>query len=150
MLRANIRNRSFDRMGEGFAHLIDPGHFLGRSAFDIPYRNRDKDTIPPVNVKQEGALFELELAVPGYNKEELEVIIKDDMLTVKGEKHHSEQVNVTKYIFEEFNYNTFERSFKLDARIAHEQITAKYENGILKLTFIDVPEEEEKITRKCW
>jgi HSP20 family molecular chaperone IbpA len=143
MLRANIRNRAFDRMGEGFAPLIDPNHFLGRSAFDIHYPH--KDQVPPVNIKQDGKLFELELAIPGYNKSDLEVTVKDDMLTVSGEKRRSEQDNFTKYIFEEFNYSSFERSFKLDPRIAHEKITAKYENGILKLTFIDVPAEEEML-----
>lgn len=141
MLRANIRNRAFDRMGEGFAPLIDPDHFLGRSAFDIPYRNRSK--VPLVNVKLEGIVCELELAVPGYTKEEIEVMVKEDVLTIKGEKHNSEHVHDTEYIFEEFNYNSFERSFKLDSRIAHEQITAKYDNGILKLTFTDVPPENE-------
>jgi len=146
MLRANIRNRAFDRMGEGFAHLIDPNHFMGRSAFDIPYRNKEK--VPPVNLKQDGKLFELEVAVPGYEKEALEVTVENDLLTIKGEKSHSEQAQANKYIFEEFNLNSFERSFKLDPRIAHEKITAKYENGILKLTFTDVPAEEEMLYQK--
>ncbi len=141
MLRANIRNRAFDRMGEGFSHLIDPSHFMGRSAFDIPYR--DKEKVPPVNLKQDGKLFELEVAVPGYQKNELEITVNDELLTIKGEKRRSEQTNADKYIFEEFNYNSFERSFRLSPNIAHERITAQYENGILRLTFTDVPKEEE-------
>lgn len=145
MLRANIRNRAFDRMGEGFAHLIDPNHFMGRSAFDIPYREK---VVPPANLKQTDTLFELDVAVPGYEKNELEVTMDNDLLIIKGEKRHSEQIKAAKYIFEEFNYNTFERSFKIDPNISHEKITAKYENGILKLTFTDVPTEEETLYQK--
>ena len=55
MWRANIKNRAFDWMGEEFARLIDRNHFLGRSAFDIPYRKK-----PPVNIIRVGKLYEME------------------------------------------------------------------------------------------
>ncbi|MDX1942674.1 MAG: Hsp20/alpha crystallin family protein [Saprospiraceae bacterium] len=144
MLRAKIRNRAFDRMGENFAHLIDPDHFLGRTAFDIPYHKE----MPPANIRKEGKIFELELAVPGFTKDELEVIVKDGVLTIRGERSRSEHSETSQYILEEFNYNSFERSFRLAENVAQEDIVAKYENGLLKLTFIDVPEEEERNYRK--
>ncbi len=144
MLRPKIRNKAFDRMGENFARLIDPDHFLGRTAFDIPYR---KDQ-PPVNIKKNGKIFELELAVPGFTKDELEIILKDGILLIRGEKSKSEHSETSKYILEEFNFNSFERSFRLAENIAKENIDAEYNNGILKLTFIDVPEEEERTYRK--
>lgn len=144
MLRPKIRNKAFDRMGENFARLIDPDHFLGRTAFDIPYR---KDQ-PPVNIKKDGKIFELELAVPGFKKDELEIILKDGILLIRGQKSKSEHSETSKYILEEFNFNSFERSFRLAENIAKEDIDAEYNNGILKLTFIDVPEEEERTYRK--
>lgn len=144
MLRPKIRNKAFDRMGENFARLIDPDHFLGRTAFDIPYR---KDQ-PPVNIKKDGKIFELELAVPGFTKDELEIILKDGILLIRGEKSKSEHSETSKYILEEFNFNSFERSFRLAENIAKEDIDAEYNHGILKLTFIDVPEEEERTYRK--
>ncbi len=141
MWRAKISNRAFDRMGERYARLIDPYHFLGRSAFDIPY---DKDKmIPPVNIKKEGELFTLELAVPGFEKEEIKVILKNDRLTVKGEKSTKGESKKEGFILEEFDFNSFERTFKVAESIAHEKISAKLENGVLKITFVDVPEEEE-------
>ncbi len=144
MLRPKIRNKAFERMGENFAHLIDPDHFLGRTAFDIPYTKE----MPPANIRKSGKIFELELAVPGFTKDELEIIVKNGVLTIRGEKSKSEHLEGSKYILEEFNYNSFERSFHLAENIAHEDIEAKYENGLLKLTFVDVPEEEERDYRK--
>ncbi|MCO6479497.1 MAG: Hsp20/alpha crystallin family protein [Phaeodactylibacter sp.] len=143
MWRPKIKNRAFDRMGEEYAKLIDPNHFLGRSAFDIPYRN-----VPPVNIIQEGKLFEMEVMVPGFKKEELEVTVKDDILTIRGEKSMSRADKDGQYILEEFDFDTFERKFKLANAIGHEKITAKYENGILRLSFTDVPKEEERAYKK--
>ena len=143
MWRAKIKNRAFDRMGEEYAKLIDPDHFLGRSSFDIPYKK-----MPPVNIKQEGKLYEMEVIVPGFSKEELDVTVKDDILTIRGEKSGTEGGRMDKYILEEFDFETFERKFKLAHAIGHEKITAKYENGVLRLTFTDVPKEQEKAYKK--
>jgi HSP20 family protein len=141
MWRPKISNRAFDRMGERYARLIDPYHFLGRSAFDIPW-NKDR-LVPPVNIKVNGELFTLELAVPGFTKEEITVTLEDDVLTIKGEKSTKTEEKKEGFILEEFDFSSFERKFKIADTIAHEKITAKLENGVLRLTFVDVPEEEE-------
>lgn len=139
MFRPNIRNRSFDRMGERYAHVIDPYHFLGRSSFDIPRHERKE---PSVNIRREGADFVLELAVPGFTKEEIQVLLDDDILTVRGAKRHSEhREEDQEYILEEFEIDSFERSFKLAKRITQDQISAHYEHGVLRLTFINLTEE---------
>lgn len=140
MLRPNIRNRSFDRMGEKYSHLIDPYHFLGRSSFDIPW---PEEKVPSVNIHRNGADFVLELAVPGFAKDDIEIIVKEDVLTIRGEKSRSEERSKDReYILEEFNTEAFERSFKLAQRIMHDQITAHYENGVLTLTFANVAAPE--------
>ncbi|HMO39622.1 MAG TPA: Hsp20/alpha crystallin family protein [Saprospiraceae bacterium] len=144
MERAKVKNRAFDRMGGYFAHLIDPDHFMGRTAFDIPYSKN----APPVNISKNGKIFAMEVAVPGFTKDELEVIVKNGVLTIRGEKSKSDHIERSEYILEEFNYNSFERSFRLAENIAEEGIDAVCENGMLKLTFIDVPDEEERSYRK--
>ena len=143
MWRANIKNRAFDRMGEYYAPLIDPYHFLGRSAFDVPRPKGKK--IPPVNILQKGELFVLELAVPGFAKDELEIVVNDEVLTVRGEKAAAAKSDSdAEFILEEFDFETFERKFRLAPSIAREKISASYDHGILRLTFIDVPKEEER------
>lgn len=140
MLRPNIRNRSFDRMGERYSKLIDPYHFLGRSSFDIPWH---EEKVPSVNIHRNGTDFVLELAVPGFAKEDIEIIVKEEVLTIRGEKKRTEERSKDReYILEEFNTEAFERSFKLAQRIAHDQITAHYENGVLMLTFANVAAPE--------
>ncbi|MCB9301985.1 MAG: Hsp20/alpha crystallin family protein [Lewinellaceae bacterium] len=144
MIRPPIKNRSFDRMGEKFATLIDPNHFLGRSSLDI----HQHPHLPPVNILKKGLLFEMEVVVPGFKKEELEVSLQDDVLTIRGQKSYPASEKKGEYIMEEFDIDSFERKFKLARTIAHEKISAKYENGVLRLTFTDVPKEEEKAYQK--
>ena len=76
MMRAPVKNRTFTWMGERYAPLIDPNHFMGHSPFD---KGRYHDV--PVNVKTNGQLFEMSLAIPGYRKEDLTVTVADDVLS---------------------------------------------------------------------
>ncbi len=139
MWRPGIHNRTFDWMGEGFAPLIDKEHFLGRSSI-----GNKKRTAPLANVLKKGDIFEIELAVPGFKKNELEVFVDDDILTIKGEKVQKNGLSDEKYILEEFDRHSFERRFRLGEGIGHEKIAAKYEDGILRLSFTDVPKAAEQ------
>lgn len=102
---------------------------------------------PAVNIKREGHLFELEIAMPGFAKEEIKIIIENDILSVRGKKEHLEKKETSEYILQEFESGLLERKFRLAEGLGREDIEAKYENGILKLVFTDVPPEEEKDAR---
>jgi HSP20 family protein len=139
-----IRNRAFERFGDVYGPVIDHDHFLGRSAFDVP---RKKACPGAVIVSKRGALFVMEVAVPGFAKEDLTVTIADDILVIRGVKKHREEYPETDLIVEEFEMDSFERKFTISPKISREKIEAHYQDGILRLTFIDVPEEEEKNTQ---
>lgn len=146
MWRAKIHNHAFDRMGEYFAPLIDRDHFLGHSAFDVP----TTDSIqPPVHIVRKDGLIELRIATPpGYAKEEIEVMVEGDVLKVRGEKNQAGLNPDEACILEAFDYYSFERCFKLSPKVAHEEIEARYENGILTLVFRDAPVEIKKTHTK--
>ncbi len=144
MFRADIRNHAFNRMGERFAPFIDKDHFLGQSAFDVPHR---KDQ-PPANIAREGELFHLEIAVPGFAKEDLSVMIEGDTLTIRGKKSQEEKTVKPEYILEEFSRNSFERQFILSEEAMEGEITSKYDRGILTLTFNNMPKKSKGKTRK--
>lgn len=147
MRRTNIRNRAFDRIGGRFGTLIDPYHFGGKSAFDV---KRPRREVPAANLIKKEHLFELQLAIPGYKREELDVELRDDVLIVRGERTKSPTVMEKEgnFIMEEFDFDSFERSFRLSPDIAHEKIDATYDQGMLRITFEDVPDEEERAFQK--
>ena len=125
-------------MGQSFAPYIDGDHFLGRSALGMPW-HYDK---PPVNLIREGEFFVLEVAVPGYVSDDLNVFVENDVLTIEGRKE-TQPPQSDAYLIEEFNTHTFCRRFRLAEGIGKEKIEAECKNGILRLTFRDVPKEDE-------
>lgn len=90
------------------------------------------------DVKDEGDHFLLEADLPGFQKEDINVEVKEGVLTITAE--HSEtkepsepKENKDNYIFRERRWGSFSRSFEV-SEIEAENIAAAYDNGVLKLT----------------
>ena len=141
MKKLRIRNYSFDRISDRYAPVIDPEQFHGFSTDETPRRKGESGA---VNLSKSGEMFVMEIAVPGFSKEELTVAIHDDLLVIRGLKKYKEDHPETEFILEEFDTASFERKFQVNPCISREKISAQYEAGILRLTFIHVPPEEEK------
>ncbi|MCB9285307.1 MAG: Hsp20/alpha crystallin family protein [Lewinellaceae bacterium] len=87
---------------------------------------------PSVNVREEAEEFVVEVAAPGLDKQSFNIQVERGYLTVTGEKEQRDEQNEEgKYFRREFNYAKFTRSFQLPDTVNAEDISAKYENGIL-------------------
>lgn len=139
--RPNIQDRHFDWKRSGFIPPIDPYHFRGKSPSEFKVAKKEA----PINLKRENELMTVEVFVPGFTKEEVSITVMDNTLYVSAKKLNKPVRPASKYIINEFESDVVERTFRLAPGIGHEQIDAKLEHGILYLTFIDVPKEEEKI-----
>ena len=95
---------------------------------------------PATNVFETENEFKIELSLPGYAKEDVQLINKDNLLTIKVEKEESENRETFKYERREFGAYNFEKQYRLPKTVDSEQITAKFENGIL---LIALPKKEE-------
>ena len=96
---------------------------------------------PPVNITEKESAYSLELAAPGMEKQDFTVNLENDLLTISAEKKEETASESEKNIRREFRYQSFKRSFTLDEKIDATAITAKYENGILKL---ELPKKKEE------
>jgi HSP20 family protein len=103
-----------------------------------------KGTFPPVNIQETETGFELELAVPGRKKEDFNVEIDEQILTITSETKKEEEVKEENYTRKEFSYSSFNRSFTLPETVDEEGIKASYENGILRFT---LPKKEEALPK---
>jgi len=100
-------------------------------------------TAPAINVKESDKGYIVELAAPGMTKEDFCVHINDEgNLIVKMEnKHEVKEENKTmRYLRREFSYSSFRQSFSLPETIERERISAKMENGVLK---IEIPKKSQ-------
>ncbi len=96
---------------------------------------------PPTNVLENKDGFILEMNAPGRNKEDFNILIEKNLLTISFEEKKESKSEDQKSIRKEFSLKSFKRSFSLNEQIDSQLIEAKYENGILKLW---LPKKEEK------
>lgn len=128
---------SFDRLFEnafkGFWNDNELGHFSGFSTDVIDLGDR----------------YQLQAELPGFQKEDINVDLKNDILTISA-VHNEETSSEDKknYVRRERNYSSYSRSFRVDG-LESSDIDASYNNGILEINFpkkdLSVKEEAKKI-----
>lgn len=105
----------------------------------------DDSLMPAMNIKEHKEDFEIELAVPGFNKKDFEVDIEEDVLHVSGEREIENEERENNYSRKEFNYKSFKRSMMLPPTVDLDQeVKASYKNGILKVKLLKKEEVIEK------
>lgn len=99
-------------------------------------------SIPAVNIKESDDKFMVEVAVPGMKKDQFNIELDNDMLTISSQEKDEKETNLEdgKFTRREFSYKSFKRAFSLPETVDSEQIAANYENGVL---FITLPKREE-------
>ncbi len=100
--------------------------------------------VPAVNIVERDEDFTLEFAVPGYKKEDFNIELDNDILTVSSEISTEDKSTNDNFTRREFSYSTFKRSFTLPETIDSGRVNAKYEDGLLKLT---LPKREEALPK---
>ena len=107
-------------------------------------------TLPSVNLKETDKGFEVELAAPGLNKEDFNIEVHNNVLTISSEKKEekAEKDDKGNYTRREFNYASFKRSFTLPKSAEENKVQAKYDNGILHIEIAKKEAEQEKIAKK--
>ena len=95
------------------------------------------------DVRETEKTYELDIDLPGFKKDEIQIELKDGYLTVSAEKglDKDEEDKKGKYIRKERYAGALSRTFYLGEEIREEEIKAKFENGILS---VSIPKEEEK------
>ncbi len=107
---------------------------------DLPAMPRVSAGIPPVNVKETAEAFQLELAVPGLYKDNVEINLDGNLLTISGKHEEKTTDEKDKYTRREYNLNSFSRTFTLPENIDSEKINADLKDGIL---LVNLPKKEE-------
>ncbi len=134
-----IRYNSNDFVPTTFSNLVDK--FFNESLA----RTGGSTFIPKVDIVENPNAFEIHLAVPGLNKEDFNIELNDNYLTVSGERKFTNEKKERTFHSIETHYGTFSRSFSLPENVDAAKINAKYNNGILELT---IPKDEKKALKQ--
>ena len=109
--------------------------------FGINFLNRSH-SVPSVNSLENNDSFEIDLAVPGMKKENFTIELNDKVLVISSET--SNTMENDKMRLNEFNFSSFQRSFRVPDSVDQDKIKANYKNGILK---IKLPKRKESISK---
>lgn len=123
--------------------FLNPENFFD-SAFST-WSPDSRAVEPKVNIMEEADGFTLHVAVPGMKNEDIDIEVKDNTLTLNGKSMEDKDGETGNYRVREFSRKGFRRMFTLDPWIDPEGITAKVENGLLK---IYLPKKEEVKPKK--
>ena len=96
---------------------------------------------PTVDIYDNDENIIITAELPGIDKKDIVIDVKDGVLTLKGERSFDHEIKEEKYYCRERTFGKFERIFKLPSDVDSEKISADYKDGILK---IDIPKSEEK------
>lgn len=87
-----------------------------------------------VNVLETETAFKIELAAPGFDKQNFTLHVENDQLTIEAKRETNEEETNERYTRREFRLASIKRSFKLPKTVNQDAINAVYENGILNVT----------------
>ena len=89
---------------------------------------------PSIEVVEKNDRYIVKAELPGVKKEDVDISISENVLTIKGERKETANVKEEEIQYCEMTYGSFSRSFTLPTRVDADKISATYENGILDVT----------------
>lgn len=89
--------------------------------------------------------YEIEVALPGVRKEDINIDFQEGRLTISGERRFEKQEDGRRYQMLETQYGAFTRTFYLPDNVNPEKISAQFQDGMLLVT---VPKDEQKTMKR--
>ena len=90
--------------------------------------------VPRTEMYEEKGKLVIKTEMPGIKKEDVDISLEDDILTLKAEKKEEEVTEETGYYTREVHYGQYSRSIKLPFHVNSQKIAATLENGVLEVT----------------
>lgn len=103
---------------------------------------------PTVDIYEDEASVTLKAEMPGMGKDEIDVQIADNAVTIAGEKKTEEKVERKDYYRMERSYGSFKRVLPLPAEVDAEKVKASFKDGILELKMPKAREAVKKVKVK--
>ncbi len=126
-----------------FARLMN-SVFTGRPLGGLEAYHRDGDWMPAADVESDAAGYTFRFDVPGVAKDDIDIRLEDGVLSVSGKRESDSETTDGTLHRRERVYGSFTRSFKLPRDADSDNVTAKYDNGVLVLTVAKHPSAQPR------
>ena len=125
-----------NRMGRLFSEFFYPAN--GHAAWESNGWN------PATDVLENEEAYVIKAELPGLDKKQISVDVKEDVLTIKGERSDDKEVKTDKVYRRERFQGKFQRAFILPSTVESDKIEAEFADGLLKITIPKTMQEEPK------
>ena len=128
---------------------FNPEHTLDRffdtdRFFGFPHSNLSRfPVLPKINIIEKEEAFYIEAETPGMTEKDISVEFHAGLLSLKG--RHDQKSENDDYHVREFSHHSFERSFRLNDQVDPDKVTARMDQGVLKVT---LPKKEQAKLKK--
>jgi HSP20 family protein len=141
-------NRLMDKFQRDFEDFWGESSRVGRDMTRKARRSIAPFTgasMPSVDIEDQGKNYRLTVDLPGFKKEDVQVDLEEDSVTINARRSTAENEQNKNYIRHERSEQTFYRKIHLPEPVRSDQSNAKLNNGILDIT---LPKKEPKETKK--
>lgn len=138
------------RLDRALSPLVDVDDMFDRFRREFlspnTIRGIDEAFMPRLEVKETDKHIFVSAELPGMNESDINVTLKEDILTIEGEKKSEKKKEEKGFYSSEFSYGSFYRSIPLQAEVDADKVKAIYKNGILEVTLnkLDVSHQKAK------
>lgn len=131
--------RELDTLSNRLGQMFDEGGF--------PTPSNGGNWMPAVNVEETADHLVLTAELPGMKREDVELEVENNILTIRGEKSEERQEGDEnkRYHVWERSYGAFQRSFTLPRTVKADEIAAEFKDGIL---YVRMPKSSEAKSRR--
>ena len=136
-----IRSNRYNTKRDPFALSTIFDDFLN---FDDTHRVNARYNTPKANIIKSDTGFVVELAAPGYSRDEFEMTVDNNQLSIQMKTEDTKNYEDS-LVHQEYSFTNFKRSFSLPENTNVEGITARYDAGIL---YVNVPVENKTCTTR--
>lgn len=134
-----------ERLFEDWEGFRFPSLF-GREFFPFTREFETVGWVPEIEVLQQNGEFIVRADLPGMNKENVQVEINDNVLTLSGERREEKEEKHEGFYRSERRYGNFYRQIPLPEGAKTETATAEFKNGVLEIT-MQAPKKEPQTRR---
>jgi HSP20 family protein len=130
----------YDFTGGSFNMQREIERLFHRLGGDVTDDGKTSTWLPVVDIVERDDAFEVRAELPGMKKEDVKITLRDDILTIRGEKKQESEKKDQNYHRIERSYGNFQRSFTLPTSVKGDKIDAMYNDGVLTVV---IPKSEE-------
>ncbi len=138
-------DRFFDDIDRFFIDFWRPSRFWNFEPITLSLMDEDNFFRTPLtNIVDEGDHFSITAELPGLEKGDIEISVRNGALEIKGEQKNEIEDKKEGYLRREYSSSSYYRNFKLPENIDEDKIEAKLEKGILKLSLPKIEKEKQE------